>query len=82
MKKKNLIFLLWECENFMYEIMGEKSRHAKRFTKTIHLYINKHITGKQVKLRFAQLMEYFSTVSQYKNKYIELIQQFDNYVLE
>lgn len=50
--KKNLIFLLWECENFMYEIMGEKSRHAKQFTKTIHSYINKQATGKQVKMKF------------------------------
>lgn len=82
MKKKNLIFLLWECENFVYEIMGEKSRHAKQFSKAIHSYINKQATGKQVKLKFVQVMEYFSTIPQHKEKYIELIQQFDNYVLE
>ena len=82
MKKINLIYLLWECESFMYEIMGEKSKRARQFTKVIHLYINKRITGEQVKIKFIQLMENFSTVSEHINKYMELIEQFDDYILE
>ena len=75
MKQNNFILLLWECENYIYENISEKT--GKKFTKIIHNYINaKDKTIKEIKNIFISLTK----TSNKTDRHQEIIEMFDNYI--
>lgn len=75
MKKNNFILLLWECENYIYENIGEKA--GWNFTRVIHNYINaKDKTIKEIKNIFISLTE----ASNKTDRHQEIIEMFDSYI--